>query len=140
MYKVYNVFIFSFPKQYCTAQLSYVITWVHIKILCKILFVQNNVHVQFNSAFRSSLSSISSWKWKETTSFQILFILVFSVSLKGPLDSMLCITGFDSVLGGVKGVVYSVVFAILSNLVKFTLDAIVGMTTFGSNSYLVFSR
>ena len=70
---------------------------------------------------------------KQITSFQILFILVFSVSLKGLLDSMLHVIGFDGVLGGV-------VFGVLSPLVNFTLDAIVGMTTFGSNSYLVFSR
>ena len=93
-----------------------------------------------NSAFRSSLLSISSWKLKETTSFQILFILAFLVSLKGLLDSMLHIIGFDGVLGGVSGVVYSVVFGVLSTLVNFTLNAIVGVTTFGSNSYLVFSR
>ena len=60
--------------------------------------------------------------------------------ITGLLDSMLHITGFDGVLGGVTGVVYSVVFGVLSNLVKFTLDTIVGMATFGSNSYLVFSR
>ena len=60
--------------------------------------------------------------------------------LTGLLDSMLCITGFDGVLGGVTGAVYSVVFGVLSTLVKFTLDAIVGMTTFGRNSYLVISR
>ena len=28
--KLYNFLMFSFPKQYYTAQLSYVITWVHI--------------------------------------------------------------------------------------------------------------
>ena len=115
------------------------ITWVYIKILCQILFVQNNVHVQFNSALRS-LSSILSLKLKVTTSFQIFFILAFSVLLTGLLVSMLHITGFDGVLGGVTGVVYSVVFGVSSTFVKFTLDAIVGMTTFGSNSYLVFSR
>ena len=53
---------------------------------------------------------------------------------------MLCITGFDGVLGGVTGVVYSIVFGVSSAFVKFTLHVIVGMTTFGSNSYLVFSR
>ena len=47
--------------------------------------------------------------------------------------SLLHITGFDSVLGGVTGVVYSVVFGVMSNFVIFTLDAIVGMTTSGSN-------
>ena len=62
------------------------------------------------------------------------------MSLKGLLDSVLYIIGFDGVLGGVTGVVYSVVFGVLSTLVKLTLDAIVGMATFGSNSYLVFSR
>ena len=62
------------------------------------------------------------------------------MSLKDLLDSMLHITGFDGVLGGIRGVVYSVVIVVLSTLVNFTLDAIVGMTTFGSNSYLVFSR
>ena len=75
---------------------------------------------------------------KVTTSFQILIILAFSVSLKGLLDSMLCITGFDGALGGVMGAVYSVVFAVLSTFVIFTLDAIVGMTTLGSNWYFVF--
>ena len=59
-------------------------------------------------------------------------MLAFSVSLKGLLDSMLCITSFDGVLGGVTGVVYSVVFGVLSTAVIFTLDAIVGMTTLGS--------
>ena len=49
------------------------------------------------------------------------------------LVSMLHITGFDGVLGGVTGVVYSVVFGVLSNFVIFTLDAIVGMKTSGSN-------
>ena len=53
---------------------------------------------------------------------------------------MLHIIGFDGVLGGVTGVVYSVVFGVLSTLVNFTLDVIVGMTTSGSNSCLVFSR
>ena len=62
------------------------------------------------------------------------------MSLKGLLDSVSHITGFDGVLGGVTWVMYSVVFGVLSTLVKLTLDAIVGMTTFGSNSYLVFSR
>ena len=46
---------------------------------------------------------------------------------------MLHITGFDGLLVGVTGVVYSVVFDVLSNFVIFTLDAIVGMTTSGSN-------
>ena len=55
------------------------------------------------------------------------------MSLKGPLDSTLCITGFDGVPGGVTGVVYSVVFGILSTFFIFTLDAIVGMTTLGSH-------
>ena len=55
------------------------------------------------------------------------------MSLKGLLDSMLCITGFDGVLGGVTGTVYIVVFGVLSTFVIFTIDAIVGMTTLGSN-------
>ena len=55
------------------------------------------------------------------------------MSLKGLLDSMLHITSFDGVLGGVTGVVYSVVFGGLSTFFIFTLDAIVGMTTLGSN-------
>ena len=55
------------------------------------------------------------------------------MSLKGLLVSMLCIIGFDGVLGGVTGVVYSVVFGVLSTLINFTLDTIVGLTTFGSN-------
>ena len=67
-------------------------------------------------------------------------MLAFSVSPKGLLDTMLHIIGFDGVLDGVTAVVYSVVFGVLSTLVKFTLDAIVGMMTFGSNSYLVFFR
>ena len=46
---------------------------------------------------------------------------------------MLHISGFDGVLGCVTGVVYSVVFGVLSSYVIFTLDAIVGMTTLGSN-------
>ena len=46
---------------------------------------------------------------------------------------MLCIIGFDGVLGGVTGAVYSVVFGVLSTAVIFTLDAIVGMITLGSN-------
>ena len=46
---------------------------------------------------------------------------------------MLHIIGFDGALGGVTGVVYSVVFGVLSTFVIFTLDAIVGMTNFGSN-------
>ena len=62
------------------------------------------------------------------------------MSFKGLLDRMLCTIGFDGVLGGETGLVYSVVFGVLSTLVNFTLDAIVDMTTFGSNSYLVFSR
>ena len=56
--KLYYVLIFSFPKQYYTAQLSYVITLVHIKILYNILFVYNNVHVEFNSAVRGWLTVI----------------------------------------------------------------------------------
>ena len=40
---------------------------------------------------------------------------------------------FDGVLSGVTGVVYSVVFGVLSTFVIFTLDAIMGMTTLGSN-------
>ena len=55
------------------------------------------------------------------------------MSLKGPLVSMVCIIGFDGVLGDVTRVVYSVVFGVLSSLVIFTLDAIVGMTTLGNN-------
>ena len=55
------------------------------------------------------------------------------MSLKGLLVSMLYIIGFDGVLGGVTGVVYIVVFGVLSSLVNFTLDTIVGMTSFGSN-------
>ena len=55
------------------------------------------------------------------------------MSLTGLLLSMLHITGFDGVLGVVTGVVYSVVFGVLSNFVIFTLDAIVGMTTSGRN-------
>ena len=46
---------------------------------------------------------------------------------------MLHITGFDGVLGGVTGDVYSVVFDVLSNFVIFTSDVIVGMTTSHSN-------
>ena len=53
---------------------------------------------------------------------------------------MLHITGFDGVLGGVTGAVYSVVFGVLSTFVIFTLDAIVDMKTLGSNCYFVFSR
>ena len=79
-------------------------------------------------------------KIKTNHIFPNLFTLAFSVSLNGLLDSMLCIIGFDGVLGGVTGVVYSVVFGVLSTMVNFTLDAIGGMTTFGNNSYLVFSR
>ena len=63
----------------------------------------------------------------------MFFILAFSVSLKGLLDSMWCIIGFDGVLGGVTGVVYSVGFGVLSTVVIFTLDVIVGMTALGSN-------
>ena len=44
-----------------------------------------------------------------------------------------CIIGFDGVLGGVMGAVFSVVFGVLLTLVNFTSEAIVGMTTFGSN-------
>ena len=44
---------------------------------------------------------------------------------------MLHITGFDGVLVGVTGIVYSVVFGVSSTFVKFTLHVIVGMTTFG---------
>ena len=55
------------------------------------------------------------------------------MSLKGLLDSMLCIIGFDGVLGSVTGVAYSVIFGVLSTLVNFTLDTIVGMMIFGSN-------
>ena len=55
------------------------------------------------------------------------------MSLKGLLDSMLCIIGFDGVLGSVTGVMYSVVFGVLSTFVIFTLDAIVGITTLGTN-------
>ena len=39
---------------------------------------------------------------------------------------MLCIIGFDCVLGGVMGAVFSVVFGVLSTLVNLTLDAVVG--------------
>ena len=46
---------------------------------------------------------------------------------------MLHITGFDGVLDGVTGVVYSVVFGVLSNFVIFTSDVIMGITTSGSN-------
>ena len=51
---------------------------------------------------------------------------------------MLCITGFDGVLGGVTGVVYSVVFGVLSTFVIFTLDTIMGMTTSGVTDILFF--
>ena len=40
---------------------------------------------------------------------------------------MLHITGFDGVLGGVTGVVYSVVFGVLSHFVIFISDVIVGI-------------
>ena len=53
------------------------------------------------------------------------------MSLKGLLVKMLYIIGSDGVLGGVTGVVYSVVFGVLSTLVNFTLDAIVGMNCAG---------
>ena len=46
---------------------------------------------------------------------------------------MLHITGFNGELGGVTGVVYSVVFCVLSNFVIFTSDVILGITTSGSN-------
>ena len=46
------------------------------------------------------------------------------MSVKGLLDSMFCIIGFDGALGGVIGVVYSVGFGVLSTVVIFTLDAI----------------
>ena len=62
------------------------------------------------------------------------------MSLKGLLVSMLHIVGFDGVLGGMIGVVCSVVFGVLSVVVNFTWDAILGMTACGSNWYLVFSR
>ena len=55
------------------------------------------------------------------------------MSLKGHLDSMLCIIGFYGVLGSVKGVVQSVGFGVLSTSIIFTLDAIVDKTTLGSN-------
>ena len=42
------------------------------------------------------------------------------MSLTGLLVSMLHITGFDGVRGGVTGVVYSVVFGVLSNFMIFT--------------------
>ena len=60
-------------------------------------------------------------------------IVAFSASLKVLLVCMLHMTGFDGVLGGVTGVVYSVAFDILSNFVIFTSDVIVGITTSGSN-------
>ena len=47
-------------------------------------------------------------------------ILPFSVSVKGLLDSMCCIIGFDGVFGSVTGVVYSVGFGVLSSVVIFT--------------------
>ena len=57
-----------------------------------------------------------------------------------PFSQNVTYNWFDGVLGGVTGVVYSVLFGVLLTLVNFTLDAILHMTTFGSNSYLVFSR
>ena len=61
-----------------------------------------------------------------------LHISFYSVTQRS-LVNMLHITGFDGVLGGVTGVVFSVVCGVLSNFVIFTLDVIVGMTTSGSN-------
>ena len=52
-------------------------------------------------------------KIKSNHIFPILLRLASSVSLKGLLDSMLCIIHFDGVLGGVTGVVYSVVFGVI---------------------------
>ena len=60
------------------------------------------------------------------------------MSLKGLLFSMLHMIGFDGVLGGVMGTVCSVVFGVLSTFVNFTWDAILGITTCGSNSYFCF--
>ena len=42
------------------------------------------------------------------------------MAVKGLLDSMCCIIGFDGMLGGVTGVVYSVGFGVLSTVVIFT--------------------
>ena len=44
------------------------------------------------------------------------------------------------VLGGVTGVMYSVGSGVLSTVVIFTWDEIVGMTTFDSNWYFVFFK
>ena len=41
------------------------------------------------------------------------------MSLEGLVVSMFCITVFDGLLGGVTGVVYSVVFGVLSNFYYF---------------------
>ena len=68
-----------------------------------------------------------------------LKISLLSVT-KGLLLIMLCMIGFDGVLGGVMGTVCSVMFGVLSTFVNFTWDGILGMTTCGSNSYFVFSR
>ena len=54
------------------------------------------------------------------------------MSLTGLFNSVLWIIGFDGVLGGVTGAVYSVVFSVLSTFVICTLDAIVGITNLGS--------
>ena len=48
--------------------------------------------------------------------FKFSLTLAFSVPLKSLLLSMLCIIGFDGVLGGVMGAVFSVVFGVLSTL------------------------
>ena len=72
--------------------------------------------------------------------FQILLTLAISVSLKDLLLRMLCVIGFDGVLGYLMGVVFSVVFGVLSTLVNFTLDATVGMMTFVAVTDIWFFR
>ena len=60
--------------------------------------------------------------------------------VRGLLFIVFCSVAFDGMLGGVIGIVCSVVFGFLSNFVNFMSYGIFGMTTCGSNSYFVSSR
>ena len=57
--------------------------------------------------------------------------------LTGLLFIICCNVAFAGVLGGVMGIVCTVVFAVLSSFMNFIWYGILGMATCGSNSYFV---
>ena len=62
------------------------------------------------------------------------------MSLTGLLFMICCSAGFDGCLGGVMGILCTVVFGVLSSFVNFIWDGILGMKTCGSNSFCFFFK